>query len=74
MDIAPNSYREVFRLAGEHRLLPLDLAGRLQNAASMRNILVHLYEDIDYHILYDSIQPALRDFSQFAAIFAQDLA
>lgn len=74
MDIAPNSYREAFRLAGEHRLLPLDLAGRLQNAASMRNILVHLYEDIDYHILYDSIQPALRDFSQFAAIFAQDLA
>lgn len=74
MDIAPNSYREAFRLAGEHSLLPLDLAGRLQNAASMRNVLVHLYEDIDYHILFDSIQPALRDFSQFATIFAQDLA
>ncbi len=71
--VAPDSYREAFRLAGEHGLLPVDLAGRLQYAASMRNVLVHLYEDIDYQILHDSIQPALQDFSQFAAIFAKDL-
>ncbi|MCB8967610.1 MAG: DUF86 domain-containing protein [Ardenticatenaceae bacterium] len=71
--VAPDSYREAFRMAGEHGLLPVDLAGRLQNAASMRNVLVHLYEDIDYQILHDSIQPALQDFSQFAAIFAKDL-
>lgn len=73
MDLAPDSYKEAFRLAGEHELLPVDLAERMQQAAGMRNILVHLYEAIDYQILHDSIQPALQDFSQFVAIFAEDL-
>ncbi|MCB8985587.1 MAG: DUF86 domain-containing protein [Ardenticatenaceae bacterium] len=73
MDVAPDSYREAFRLAGEHGLLPRDLAERMQNAAGMRNVLVHLYEEIDYQILHDSIRPALQDFSQFTAVFAQDL-
>lgn len=39
----------------------------------MRNVLVHLYEDIDYQILHGSIQPALQDFSQFTAVFAKGL-
>ena len=73
INTAPDSYREAFRLAGEQGLLPKDLAGRMQNAAGMRNVLVHLYEDIDYQILHDSIKPALQDFSQFAAIFTEDL-
>lgn len=73
MNLAPDSYRDAFRLAGLHGLLPKDLAERLQNAAGMRNVLVHLYEDIDYQILRDSIQPALRDFSQFTAVFAEEL-
>ncbi|MFO7633039.1 MAG: DUF86 domain-containing protein [Caldilinea sp.] len=73
MDVAPDSYRETFRLAGKHGLLPVDLAERMQNAAGMRNILVHLYEDIDYQILRDSIKPALQDFSQFTAILVEDL-
>lgn len=72
-DLAPSSYREAFRLVGEHRLLPVDLARRMPNAASMRNILVHLYEQIDYQILHDSIQPVIRDFSQFVDIVAQEL-
>lgn len=73
LDVAPDSYREAFRLAGEHGLLPADLATRLQNAASMRNVLVHLYEEIDYQILHDSIKPALQDFTQFTTTLAQDL-
>lgn len=55
------------------RQLLADLADRLQEAAGMRNILVHLYEEIDYTILRDSIEPALRNFGQFVAIFESDL-
>jgi uncharacterized protein YutE (UPF0331/DUF86 family) len=65
----PKSYRDTFRLAAEQGLLPADLANRLQDAAGMRNIIVHLYETIDYQILSDSIVPALHDFKQFVAIF-----
>ncbi len=68
-DIQATSYRDAFRSAGEHGLLPPDLAIRLQDAAGMRNILVHVYEEIDYAILHASIRSALRDFGQFVAHF-----
>ena len=71
--INPDSYRDAFRQAGALGLLPPDLAQRLQEAAGMRNILVHQYEDIDYVILHDSIEPALHDFAQFAALLATRL-
>jgi uncharacterized protein YutE (UPF0331/DUF86 family) len=67
--ITAASYRDTFRLAAEQGLIPTDLATRLQDAASMRNILVHLYEQINYTILRDSISPALRDFEQFVVLF-----
>jgi uncharacterized protein YutE (UPF0331/DUF86 family) len=70
--IAPESYRDTFRLAAEHGLLPADLAARLQKAAGMRNVLVHLYEYVDFDILHQSVEPALRDFAQLiAALEAQ---
>ena len=72
-NIAPQSYRDSFRLAGEQGLIPVDLAERLQKVAGMRNILVHLYETIDYEILHSSINHALNDFTKFAALFAARL-
>jgi len=70
---APDSYRGAFRMAAEQGILPQELAERLQAAAGMRNVLVHLYEEIDYTILRDSIAPALHDFRQFVAIFEATL-
>lgn len=69
--LAPTSYREAFRLAAQEGLLPDDLAGQLQKAAGMRNILVHMYETIDYAIVHQSIGPALRDFARFVAAAEQ---
>jgi uncharacterized protein YutE (UPF0331/DUF86 family) len=66
--IMVTSYRDAFRRAGEEGMLPQELAQDLQKAAGMRNILVHLYEAIDYSILHESIEPALRDFTQFITI------
>lgn len=63
--IVADSYRASFRLAGEQGMIPVELAGRLQDAAGMRNVLVHLYDEIDYTILHASIVPALADFAQF---------
>lgn len=71
--ITPSSYRETFKLAAEQNLVPADLAARLQDAASMRNVIVHLYEQINYTILRDSITPALEDFKQFVALFETEL-
>lgn len=67
--LTANTYREAYQLAAQQGLLPADLATRLQDAASMRNLIVHLYEEIDYTILRDSIGPALRDFKEFVSLF-----
>ena len=60
----PQTYREAFRLAGQQGLLGRELSGRLQGAAGMRNVLVHLYEEIDYGILHESVSDALQDFPE----------
>jgi uncharacterized protein YutE (UPF0331/DUF86 family) len=72
-DVVAATYRETFQLAAEQNLLPADLAERLQEAAGMRNIIVHLYERIDYTILRDSITPAITDFKRFVALFEEQL-
>ncbi len=73
IEVIPISYENVFEESGKVGLLTQDLAQRLGHAAGMGNILVHLYEQIDYEILHQSIQPALQDFAEFVAIFASDL-
>ncbi|MFQ5400747.1 MAG: DUF86 domain-containing protein [Anaerolineae bacterium] len=73
-NFAPASYRDAFKLAGEHGILPADLAVRLQKAAGMRNVLVPLYESIDYDDLHQSIPSALQGFTQFTAIFVKRLS
>ncbi|MCB8944628.1 MAG: DUF86 domain-containing protein [Ardenticatenaceae bacterium] len=71
--LVPDSYRAAFALAASQNILPQELADRLQQAAGMRNVIVHLYEDIDYTILHESIGLALQDFNQFVAILAARL-
>jgi uncharacterized protein YutE (UPF0331/DUF86 family) len=68
-DITPDSYRGAFKQAGAQGLLPPDLSANLEKAAGMRNIIVHLYQAIDYAILHSSIRPALRDFREFLVLF-----
>jgi uncharacterized protein YutE (UPF0331/DUF86 family) len=71
--LIPDSYRDSYKLTAEQGLLPSELAERLQNTAAMRNVIVHLYERVDYIILRDTIGPALRDFSQVVALFEAQL-
>ena len=42
----------------------LSIPARLVNAAGLRNVLVHLYEEIDYEIVAASIGQALDDFEE----------
>lgn len=63
--VVPESYRSVFLEAGEHGLLPPELATRLADAAGLRNVLVHMYDTIDYEIVAASIDRALVDFGAF---------
>lgn len=63
----PSSYADVFKALGERDVLPKELAGRLGDAARQRNLLVHLYMEIDDRAVFASLQ-WLDDFRQFAAV------
>ncbi|MCA1732023.1 MAG: DUF86 domain-containing protein [Acidobacteria bacterium] len=65
--IVAGSYKDVFRFAASEGLLDLPLATRLEEAAGMRNVLVHLYDEIDLRILHASIERALKDFAELVA-------
>ncbi len=69
----PASYRDAFAQAGAATLIPRALASRLSEAAGLRNILVHLYETIDYEIVAASVGDALDDFQAFMDHYATRL-
>lgn len=62
---APSSYKNAFLQAGDMGIISKELSKSLALGAGLRNILVHEYEDIDYHILHKSIPTAIKDFTAF---------
>jgi uncharacterized protein YutE (UPF0331/DUF86 family) len=43
----PDDYGDAFAVLAEREVIPQDLADRLSALAGLRNLLVHLYDDID---------------------------
>ncbi len=69
----PEDYRSVILILGKHQVIPADFAERFARAAGLRNILVHMYEDVDVGRLYDYLQNNLEDLSEFARFIARYL-
>ncbi|NUO79392.1 DUF86 domain-containing protein [candidate division KSB1 bacterium] len=67
----PMTLRTTFLRAGELKIIPEDLAQRGAAAAGLRNLIVHAYAKVDLRIVYDSIRPALSDFTELATALAQ---
>lgn len=71
--VTPESYRDAFLCAADAELIPGDLADRLAGAAGLRNVLVHMYDDIDYEIVAASVSRALDDFGRFLDLYRERL-
>jgi uncharacterized protein YutE (UPF0331/DUF86 family) len=67
---APNTYRDALANLAKHRVLDEELGKRLQLWAGMRNVLVHLYPDIDHGITWGTIRNDLGDLRRLAEIAA----
>lgn len=61
----PETYAECFALLGEAGILSRSLSTTLQRMARFRNMLVHVYWDVDYDQVYDILQGHLDDLSAF---------
>ena len=67
----PGSYRDTIEVLSEEGVLDSELTERLKRWMGLRNILVHLYMEIDHGRVYDAIQEDLQDLEEFAARAAQ---
>ncbi len=51
----PSSYRDVATILHRHSVISAEQRLLLQGLAGLRNVLVHLYSDVDYGRLIDSL-------------------
>ena len=66
---APNDYGDIFRILAEDQIIGHDLAETFIRMAGFRNILVHVYVNIDLKRVYQGIE-MLSDFEEFAKAIA----
>ena len=64
----PEGYAECFANLREAGILPQELAGRLQQMARFRNLLVHRYWQVDLGVVHDVIHRHLEDLRAFASV------
>jgi uncharacterized protein YutE (UPF0331/DUF86 family) len=67
----PDTYRDAFVVLREERVLDAELAQRMAAWAGLRNVLVHLYLDVDQVRLWAILQEDLDDIEAFAAAAAR---
>lgn len=67
---APATMGETFTILADEGVIPGELAERLGKAVGFRNIAVHNYQKIDWHIVHAIANNHLDDFTRFAEFVA----
>lgn len=66
----PNDYKDSMEVLRQQGILSDDLAERLKGWMGFRNVLVHLYLEIDHGRTYDTIENELGDLEEFKRTMA----
>ncbi len=61
----PMTYRGTFEVLGQAQLIPVELAEELSNLAGFRNVLVHIYWQLDLDQVYGVLQNDLETLKSF---------
>lgn len=69
----PETNRDVFRLLERAGIVPSELGTRLELMAGFRNVVVHLYQEVDLGIVRDVVENHLDDLLEFVATIRQRL-
>lgn len=68
----PKESKESFQLLAANRIIPGDLAKRLEGMVGFRNILVHEYQRIDIQLMIDVIENRLDDLLKFTDLILKE--
>ncbi|MBW2037455.1 MAG: DUF86 domain-containing protein [Deltaproteobacteria bacterium] len=61
----PTSYRDVFLVLAENGIISPSVLAKLENMASLRNLIVHYYERLDDSVVFGIFKKNLSDFDLF---------
>ena len=64
---APADYADAFRSLRDAGVIDADLSDRLEAMARFRNLLVHLYAEVDNRRVHDFLNGDVKDLDSFAA-------
>lgn len=62
----PDEYRDLAAMASRLGVFPKEFAENVVGMIGMRNVLVHMYLDVDLSKVYHILQDHLDDFNEFA--------
>lgn len=65
---APENYADCFAVLSELNFIDNDLLLRLQRMARFRNLLVHLYWQVDNARVYEAIHTSLEDIEHYTRV------
>ena len=66
----PETYRDAFLVLQEEEVLNEEMAERMAAWAGLRNVLVHLYLDVDHALVWRTLVEDLDDLEKYAAAIA----
>lgn len=69
----PEDYRSIIIILGKEGVIPMEFARRFQEAAKLRNILVHMYTEVDSKVISQILKNNLDDFDEYAQYIARYL-
>lgn len=64
----PDEYKKIGRILAENGVVPYEMGEKIVSLAGLRNILVHLYWQIDYEKIYEIITQEIHFFERYAQI------
>ena len=67
----PTNYKDSFKLLSQNQILSEQLSIKMQNWVGLRNLVSHIYEDVDDSRIYSFIVEDLHDFDEFISILNQ---
>lgn len=70
----PSTHREAFAVLHKEGVLSEELAGSMERWAALRNVLVHLYLDVDHRILYRILTRDLDELASYAGCMQKAVA
>jgi uncharacterized protein YutE (UPF0331/DUF86 family) len=69
----PEDYQSIIIILGKAGIIPEKFALRFREAAKLRNVLVHMYSEVDPSVISQILEKNLDDFDEYAIYIARYL-